>query len=129
MPCTYFCIVNFTEDSEERYILLQDSDDRSICAWDSKADALDYWENGYKKAHARSYEGSMSACVNYIFFRPSIIEIDGEPNSEALVHFGVTPNSDCIEISNISGRIMEVVLDPKLGKKLWENGTRPKLIG
>ncbi len=64
---------------DEKYYLLLTKNDGvyNIQGWPNKQDALNYFTSGYNQSHDRGYEGSMSACINYILFQPVVLSFDG----------------------------------------------------
>jgi hypothetical protein len=93
----------------------------SIHGFESLGDGLRYFEDSYNRAHGRSYEASMSACINAISFRPSILKLSIEAIKEHLAE-GAT----AAHIRNVSGSM--VLLPLKDAEQLWESGEKPRLI-
>lgn len=109
--------------SKEDYYILANSDD-SISSFNTEEDAIKYFEKGYRSYHYRSYEGSMSACLNFLTFRPSIIKIkDVEDIRDNIA--AEKPRK--ITLSHVSGS-MDVITTREKAKELWESGKKPRLI-
>ena len=121
----WVCIIETNADKDgNRYGLLA-SDDKGkwmIHGFQSERDGLDYFEIPYNKAHRRSYEASMSACVNAIFFRPSILSLTMEEINSMIGKRGVE------RWGNISGSVNVIPLSLKKARAFHKNGNVPKLI-
>jgi hypothetical protein len=105
------------------YVILANSDDRSIRGWHTLREAKAHFEDSYNTAHSRSYEGSMSACVNFMFFNYSIIETDLEEIKGKIA----AEDPGTLRISHISGRITGITTRPE-AKDFWDRGVKPSLI-
>lgn len=44
----------------------------AICGWRTETEAVRHFEDGYNRYHARSYEASMSACINWMMINPKV---------------------------------------------------------
>lgn len=95
----------------------------SIHGFHSRLDGLRYFEDGYNSNHARSYEASMSACINGISFRPSVLKLSLDEIS------ALAPELRIVKVRNNSGSMTLLPLDPAKAEVLWESGDKPKLIG
>ena len=98
-----------------------------IHAFKTEKEALEHFEDGYNDCHKRGYESSMSACINNITFRPSVIEIPTPNEIEYLQNNVVGKEPHGFTIRNVSGMMYGLSTIPE-AKKLWENGVKPKLI-
>lgn len=126
----YVIIINTNDkNNEEVYFLLMGMSTDIPKTWvvegyQSEEEGVKSFEEGYDHAHGRSYEGSMSACVNWMFFRPSVIKVaEGEKGLKRLVG----KNHKLCTYSNVSGSYTGISLDPKLAKILWDRGRKPEL--
>jgi len=93
----------------------------SIHGFETLAEGLHYFEDSYNRAHRRSYEASMSACINAISFRPSILRLSIE---EIQQYLEGEPRG--VHVRNVSGGMM--LLPLKDAEQLWESGVKPGLI-
>ncbi len=115
-----------------RILLMTDRNNR-VQGFESKVEALRFFERAYEGAHARGFEPSMSACINFITFHPSVVEVEGgEPNSVTLRKMFNIADDDSVEIvtvNNVSGTMsgIDVTKAPN-AEKLWKNGATPQLI-
>lgn len=120
------------QEQQEAYICLVDCKNAilllggkgGVRGFTTEKEAIDYWENGYNAAHNRGYTWSMSACMNFIFFNPSIVKA---PPIEELKTWLV----DCHSIYSASGvmggvegfKCKKAVVQP-----IWKAGKKPRLI-
>ena len=93
----------------------------NIHGFESMGDGLRYFEDSYNRAHGRSYEASMSACINAISFRPSILKLSIEEIKQHL-----DGDAHAVTIRNVSGSM--TLLPLKDVDQLWESGRKPQLI-
>lgn len=93
----------------------------NIQGFESMGAGLRYFEDAYNRAHSRSYEASMSACINAISFRPSILKLSLEEIKQHLDGEG-----SAVHIRNVSGSM--TILPLKDADQLWESGEKPQLI-
>lgn len=97
-----------------------------ILGWTHLQDALSYFTACYDSNHRRSYEASMSACINYIEFHPRILEFNGL--QDMIDKLKLTPNEHVVRISSISGSYEVMSLNEELVKPLYDDGIRPNLM-
>lgn len=100
--------------------------DKTVCGFLSVVDGIRDFEERYNSSHRRSYEGSMSALLNWTFFRPAIVEIEDVKDIEKLVEDPV--NIKMASYSHISGNFNGLVLDPTKAEAVWRKGAKPNLI-
>ena len=100
--------------------------DASVQADESEAALVRMWESMYHQAHGRGFERSMSACVHFLFFQPSVIQFE---DTDDLLSF----------IENEDGKVMPYSLSSvagslsgfkctEAGEARWESGTKPTLL-
>ena len=99
---------------------LATKDPISVTGFTSKKQGLQYFEDAYGAAHERGYEASMSACINWIFFQPSIIGF--EKQEDMLPFYEGHPS----KLSCVAGFITALTGKGDL-QKLWDEGTKPDL--
>ena len=109
--------------AEEKVYMLA-NDEFDVIGFSTLRKAKNYFENSYKSAHSRSYEGSMSACLNYITFQPSIIEIK---DVEDIRNNIAEEKPKTVRLSHLSG-FMNAITTREGVKELWNSGIKPKLI-
>jgi hypothetical protein len=119
------CIVKANVHGKDTYNLLTTDAVEgtwTIRGWKTSKEALEYWEGAYRRAHARSYEGSMSACLNFISFNPSILELTLDEIAPL-----IAGDRRVVNLYTNSGSIDAVVLNNKAAA-FWERGSKPALI-
>lgn len=91
------------DDDGNDSIYLMANDEESpvtILGFHNKQEALDYFEKAYHQRTSQgTYEQSMSACINFIFFTPKVIEFDTLEDLVALIKTPV----NCSRLSHVSG--------------------------
>lgn len=116
----YICLMK-----TEAEIAVVANDDGSISARQHSHEWVGEFEQMYNSAHATSYERSMSACINSIFFRPSFIRVDGLDDIKQRVLD--TETAILKRYSNVSGGFRGISSKTDL-TELWEGGIKPRLI-
>jgi hypothetical protein len=112
----------------DKYIILEyDSQGKAVRAFHTETDGVRYFEDSYNRAHSRSYEGSMSACINWMYLQPSIVMVD---NLADLITKFAEPDGTVklMDVGNNLCRVTGVNVTNK-AKKLWDEGIKPRLIG
>jgi hypothetical protein len=117
------------------YVVLIEADDRiwlmlnedsSVRAFTSQQEGLSFFEDSYNRNHGRSFEASMSACLNYLTFSPSIIEIQSEQDMvDQLV--GAGPYQ-AMTLSSIAGSIYALECTLDTAQAIHAAGAKPSLI-
>lgn len=100
---------------------------RSILGWKDIRSALNYFEDGYNENHRRGYEPSMSACINFITFKPRILEFNGL--QDMIDKLKLVAGEKVMTLRSISGNYEVMRLDSILAEPLYDQGVTPKLIG
>ncbi len=117
----FCCIV----ESENKYGLLaappKQGGNWTISGFKSIQQGLDYWETQYKRAHQRSYEASMSACIFFIFFRPSIVKL-------TLTEIAALIEDKVIQNWWMVAGGVDVIPLKQTAKTVWKAGQKPTLI-
>jgi len=93
-----------------------------IHGFESETDGIRYFEDAYNRNHSRSYEASMSACLNRIFFQPSIVRLSIDEVRPIIEGDGV------VTAINTSGGMVLLPLLKKQAETLWNSGVKPRLI-
>lgn len=109
----------------ERAHLLMTSHDGSIEAFATEQEAMDFFTKGYNRSHQRSYQGSMSACIHYIFFQPVIVRFDSDTALKAALE---GPPYSLVTAHNIAGSMCGFQLKEEAVTLLKTQGTSVKLI-
>lgn len=124
-----------TDPKEKFYMALIDTsggifiycdDDHHICAAKTEGEAIEWFEKTYKRKHQQSFEGSMSACINWMQFQPSIVHMSlSDIKKDLIDESKVEP----VSMNSVSGFMKGIkVTFTKNGKKYWDKGTKPQLI-
>jgi hypothetical protein len=115
------CLFKF----DDKIYLLANEESKCIQGFKSVKAGLAYFEDAYHANHARSYEASMSACVNFIMFQPSIVQIKSYKElKEKIVD---EKNFAVFELRNVAGWMVGISTRPE-AEKYWEEGTVPALV-
>ena len=117
----YFIIVYF---NGKNYLMC--GDPGCATAFKTKREAIDYFEKPWQEAHSRSYERSMSACLNMIAYNPCIVRINSEAMFDAL--FENRDDTIYMKLSSASGNMNAVVIKQDVAESMREHGSSPKLI-
>ncbi len=107
----------------ENKIWLMLTDDNAIRAFRTEREALAHFEDAYQGAHARGYEASMSACINWMYFQPSIIHA----SLEDVKHEIIAVDAHAFTLRSIAGSIDAANTQPK-AREWFEKGMKPRLI-
>lgn len=93
------------------YVLV--NDDNSIAASESVDGIIMRFQDRYNRRHALSYEGSMSACLNYIFFQPAAVWYDNLDSLRASLFAGLRDEDIRVyTVTNISGGFRGLLCGP-----------------
>jgi hypothetical protein len=124
-------IVSFQNGNEIYLLMTKDQTDQTtnVRAFDNRQEALNYFENGYRRNHARGYEASMSACLNFISFQPKVHAFD-EPDITSLIAKGVIDleTFKAYSIRDVSGHMLGALCTGQTAKEWHDSGTTPNLI-
>lgn len=108
------------------YYLMTDREGM-VSGFKSVADAVGHFEAGYNRKHAQSFEGSMSACINSMFFQPSAISMTQEDLGK-LVERDADGVMHLSRLSHVSGFMNGIPCKLEEAAKLWEKGRKPRII-
>jgi hypothetical protein len=96
-----------------------------ISGFKTSQEGVTAYENLYMEWHKKDYEASMSACLNHMAFRPSIVKVSGVEEIRKIV--GDEPH--LFDISHVSGFLTGIQIpDPVVGQEYWDKGAKPQLI-
>lgn len=121
-------LVKITGDKgDEFYVELHQ--DRRVAAYPTVEAGIAAIEKAYNRKHAVSYEGSMSACMNYMYFHRAVVACKDVDDLRAKV-FGGVPDADLrvVSLSHLSGYVLGLKADQELAAKAWKRAKKPKLI-
>jgi hypothetical protein len=102
-------------------------EDDHVLGFETKQKALDYYEGAYSRGHSRSYEGSMSACVNFMEFQASIVAISEAGDLFAIVEHDEDGKVYPHTLRSVSGGMAGLKCTAD-AEQFWEKGTRPSLM-
>lgn len=121
-------------NNEEFYISIVLSDDNYyittqkngvILAFKTEQDGLNHYESSYMEWYQRGHEASMSACLNHMTFRPSIVKVLGLEEIKNMVG----PEPHLIGLNHVSGHMTGIPIpDLEVAQKYWDKGMKTQLI-
>lgn len=109
---------------QKHVVLLMANEGGSVLGFKSAVDGVRYFEDSYNHAHARGYEPSMSACINWLFIQPSIVTFSTWAACKKLVEMPVIS----VTFNCVAGGV-EGLMVKRAAAKLWDQGVKPRLIG
>jgi hypothetical protein len=118
------CIVKANVKGRDTYNLMTSNVDGvwNVRGWKNVEDALEHWEGAYRRAHNRGHIGSMTACLHFIMFHPSVVELTLEEITPL-----IPKERRVVSLSTDTGSIDAVILNDKAAA-FWEKGSKPALI-
>ena len=129
MAMHYVCIIRL--DGQEKYGLMACKTERNVAdkdtfwtihAFGTEAAGLAFFEDAYKRFHNRSYEGSMSACLNWMAYQPSIAHLALWEMEQLVEEYTV------VHAWHVSGGMHYIPLRAADAKVIWDKGCKPTLI-
>jgi hypothetical protein len=105
----------------EIYIMVSD---KNVQAFETLKKAIGFFENTYKEKHLGNYESSISACINWLQYNPSIIKV---ANQEELTSIATNPPVD-VQLRSVSGAMVGFKTRKDVSENLWDKGIKPDLI-
>jgi hypothetical protein len=114
------------EARSEYYLITDRTNEKSILVFKTEKEGLDYYESAYNSAHERSYESSMSACINNIFMHPSIIKVESIADIDKRL-LGGKPYSPIVA-RHVSGGFAGIRCKAETASEVWKSGAKPRLI-
>ena len=109
--------------ADNKYYVLADKPG-IVSVFETQERALGFFEKAYDRNHKRSFVSSMSACLNWMCFQPSIIKMNSHKEIMDLFENGQT---SFVNIRGVSGGFCGAVSNIDLSK-MFENGIKPELI-
>ena len=120
----FIALCKITEEAKDK-VLLYAERDGAVGSWNTKAQALEYFERGYREAmDRRDGTWQASACVNWLFFKYSIVEVADEA---AVFAIAVDP-PQLARARHVSGFMSGFLTRDEVSFDLWEKGDKPRLI-
>lgn len=119
---TFYIVLMKTDD---HIAVLANREDGSIAAKQHSHEWVQQFEDQYNRAHVRSYESSMSACINGIMMRPSIVQVNGLDDIKQRILDEKT--AQLMSFRNIAGGFQGIISKTDL-EKVWDEGINPRLI-
>jgi hypothetical protein len=112
--------------TDDLIVLMYNREKTFVQAFHTETDAVRWFEDGYNRAHSRSYEGSISACINRITLQPSVIVVE---NMDALVREFAEPDGTVrlMQAGTSLAWVYGVDVTSKAQKR-WADGVKPRLI-
>jgi len=111
-------------DTREGCFLLAADKNFSIQSFKTKKEAIAFFEDSYNDSHKRGYTSSMSACINWITYNPSIIKVS---NLDEIGKNIVGNKPRGFKLHHISGLMYGISTIPE-AITYWKRGIKPKLI-
>jgi WD40 repeat protein len=99
-------------------------DDKGTIYATDKETAVDSIEGAYNAKHRQSYEGSMSACIHYMFFNPRVVTV--KDLDEIKKHIASNHPGLC-HLRHVSGFAYGITCRPE-AMQYWKKADQPKLI-
>lgn len=113
--------------SDEKYYVVVD-DDNSIGTYKTAGEALGSFEDLYERNHARSFEGSMSACINWMSFQPAVVWFEDVEGIRRALFSGIRDEDIRVHsVRNVSGGFRGLLCGPGV-ESIWTEAPKPALI-
>jgi len=111
--------------TSDHIAVLANREDGSIAAKQHSHEWMQQFEDQYNRNHLRSYEGSMSACINAIMMQPSIVQVDGIEDIKQRILDEKT--AQLKSFWGTAGGFTGITSETELGD-IWSSGAKPRLI-
>lgn len=111
--------------AEGKYYLMLDKQS-TVVGFKSETQGVHYFENAYARAHLQGQSGSATAAINNMTFQPSIVGFESPEVAIQTLH--IVTGQTCYRIGNVSGSMIVADLDQEFAAKLWESGTKPRMM-
>ena len=111
--------------TSDHVAVLANRDDNTIAAKQHSHEWMQHFEEMYNRAHRRSYEGSMSACINNIMMQPSIVQVQDLDDIEQRVLDVET--AQVKSFWGTAGGFTGITSKTEL-QDVWSSGAKPRLI-
>lgn len=108
-------------------VLLMSDEEGCVRGFASVGAARAHFEDAYRQKHAQSYEGSMSACIHHMMYRPSVVTIRGTEDARRLVQLDDEGRTTLQRHWGVAGGVRGFVCGPA-GLTAWEAGCKPRLV-
>ena len=108
----------------EKYYIAMGRESGVVNAYLTQEDGLKSYEKTYNEWHNRSHEASMSACLNYMYFQPSVVFVSG---IQEIMKIASPPA--IYDLHHVSGHMVGLLIpDSKVGEEYWNRGKKPQLV-
>lgn len=105
-------------------VVMVNRSDNAIQAFHTEQEGIDHFEGMYNINHARDYTSSMSALINNISFRPSIVGVE---SLDEVINNILSDPPKLLKLQNVSGRMMGISTR-ECAEDYWEKGAKPQMI-
>ncbi len=102
------------------------TDDNTLAWFPTVEEGLASFTHQFDGHHARSYEGSMSACIHYIYFQYALVPFESVDTMKKALISSDPP--EVTQLSHVSGWMTGIKADRKKAAPIWEKAKKPALI-
>lgn len=114
--------ISIIKSNDNYYIKLNRSS--AVEAFKTETEGVRFFEDGYNRHIQSGAEGAASACLNNMFFSPSIVCVEGLKEIKKIVGDHPKPYS----LSHVSGYMVALMIpDINIGEDYWNKGVKPRL--
>jgi len=110
--------------ADNNIIVMVNRSDNSIQAFHTEQEGTNHFEEMYNNNHARDYTSSMSALINNMSFRPSIVGVE---SLDEVINNILSDPPKLLKLQNVSG-MMKGVSTRKGAEEYWDKGVKPQMI-
>lgn len=122
-----FAVV-LVEAGDDYYVQVSERD-HSVVGFDTVEAGVSSIELAYERNHARGYEASMSACVNWIYYHRAVVALKSVDHLRKKLLPDV-PDSELklFTLSHVSGFMTGIMADKTKARRAWKTAAKPRLI-
>jgi hypothetical protein len=121
-----YWLILLNPDNKGKIYVQACDEDGVLNGFKTKREALASFEDAYKAKHHRGFEASMSACIHYMQFNPSVIKVRSYDDiAERLIQ---VKTAGPVSLRSVAGYMFAVPAIQPTALEMWENGTKPALI-
>lgn len=107
-----------------KMIVMTDSDGK-VAGFTSLTEGLRHFESAYGSGHRRGYESSMSACMSFILFTPSIVKFSDVEDLKKILQEPLK----LVTCSSVAGRVDGIICSEHSdAEDKYKSGTTPDLL-
>jgi hypothetical protein len=96
-----------------------------IHAYKSMEDGINDWEKIYHPTHEMSMEASATACIHYIFYSPTVVELS---DINSLRENVILPGAHMFKLQHVSGNMTAIACEGPKTEELYNSGNKPRLV-